>query len=62
MNPGTIENSEKELMELLRGICENCNFYSLRPTEDGQVRDYIVLLTRLIDEYERVESNHNSSQ
>ena len=30
-----MEKAEKDLIELLRGVCENCNFYSLKPTEDG---------------------------
>ena len=60
--PDTIEKQERELMKLMRGICENCNFYNLRPTVDGQIRDYVVLLTRLIDEYERAEASHGSQQ
>ena len=41
----------------MREICENCNYYNLRPSDDTMVETFVKKLVRLIDEYERLEAN-----
>lgn len=43
-------------MKKMREICENCNFYGYRPSDDADFREFIQRLTRLIDDYERQEA------
>ena len=47
---------EEALIKQLRAICENCNFYSLRPDHDDHIKRFVRQLTNLIDEYERQEA------
>ena len=48
--------TEDKLKKVLREICENCNFYNLRPTEESQFREFVEKLNSLIDEYEQQEA------
>ena len=43
-------------MKMLRSVCENCNFFSLRPADESQISDFITKLTAQIDIYEKQEA------
>lgn len=53
VNNSDQSKADERLMKQLRIVCENCNFYGWRPTDDLLIKEFVERLTRQIDEYEK---------